>query len=384
MKTEKKTTNPLHNFLKEGKADRIIYAPNYWQWFTHYQEHNKLPAEIKHCNTQLELINHLGLDVFSRNVYADPHEYWFGGLSEELFDGVEKNEKIYFDGSDRVIEKNFKTSKGTLTEKLTYIHKESTLVQSKFLIDDYESQLDMLEQFVASRSWKFKPEAFRKIKEQVGDKGVVIAGEFCSPLKMLHFTLGLEDTTFFLVFHEDRAKELIKIHEAAQLDLLRQMLEGGVEVVMSMDNLDSMFHPPEHVEAYSASFYEKASALCHQYGSKFFIHACGQQKANLPLISSLGVDGLEGVAYPPLGNLELDEAFGMVHDRFIITGGISAFETKDLKTREEVYKYVKYLFERIKPFANRFIFSASCNTAINAPWETLKYFRDAWLEYRDL
>ena len=384
MEIEQHATNPLHNFLKGGKADRIIYAPNYWQWFTHHQEHNKLPEELKHCNTQLELINHLGLDVFSRNIYADPHEYWFGGLSEELFDGVSLSEKSYLEGSDKVIEKKFETSKGLLTEKLTYIHSESTMVQSKFLVDDYENQLDMFEQFVTSRSWRFKPEAYRKIKEQVGEKGVVMAGEIFSPLKMLHLTLGLEDTTFFLVFHEDMAKELIKVHEAAQLDLLRQMLEGGVEVVMSMDNLDSMFHPPEHVEAYSASFYEKASALCHQYGSKFFIHACGQQKANLPLISSLGVDGLEGVAYPPLGNVELDEAFSMVHDQFIITGGISAFETKDLKTREEVFEYVKNLFERMKPFANRFILSASCNTAINASWETIKHFRDAWLKYREL
>ena len=384
MKNDQHMINPLHDFLKGEKPDRIIYAPNYWQWFTHYQEHNKLPEELKHCNTQLELINQLGLDVFSRNIYADPHEYWFGGLSTELFDGVSKSKNCYLDGSDQVIEKNYHTSKGLLTEKLTYIHNESTLVQSKFLVDDYESQLDMFEQFVTSRSWRFKPEAYQKIKEQVGEKGVVIAGELHSPLKMLHFTLGLEDTTFFLVFHEDRAKELIKIHESVQLDLLRQMLEGGVQVVMSMDNLDSMFHPPEHVEAYSASFYEKASALCHQYGSKFFIHACGQQKANLTLISSLGVDGLEGVAYPPLGNVDLDEAFSMVHDRFIITGGISAFETIDLKTREEVYQYVKNLFEQMKPFANRFILSASCNTAINTSWETLKYFRDAWLEYRDL
>ena len=170
----------------------------------------------------------------------------------------------------------------------------------------------------------------------------------------------------------------------AQLHLLKQMLEGGLKVVMSMDNLDSMFHPPGHVEAFSASFYEKASAMCHHYGSKFFIHACGQQKANLALISSLGVDGLEGVAYPPLGDVELDEAFSMVHDEFIMTGGISAFETENLKKKAEVYKYISGLFQRMEPFANRFILSASCNTAINTPWETIKHFRDAWLEYGDL
>ena len=44
---------------------------------------------------------------------------------------------------------------------------------------------------------------------------------------------------------------------------------------------------------------------------------------NLKLISSLGVDGLEGVAYPPLGDVELDEVMKSTTDRFIITGGIS-------------------------------------------------------------
>ena len=30
--------------------------------------------------------------------------------------------------------------------------------------------------------------------------------------------------------------------------------------------------------------------------------------------------------------------------------------------------------------ANRFIFSASCNTSIRTRWEVLKWFRDAWRE----
>ena len=167
---EHRSTNTLHAFLKGRKVDRIVYAPNYWQWFIHHHEHHKLPEELKHCNTQLDLINHLGLDVFSRNIYADPHKHWFGGLSEEQFDGISKSEKTYHEGSNSVIEKKYETSKGMLTEKLTYIHHESTLVQSKFLIDDYENQLDLLEQFVSSRSWQFKPEAYRKIKAQVGEK----------------------------------------------------------------------------------------------------------------------------------------------------------------------------------------------------------------------
>jgi hypothetical protein len=38
--------------------------------------------ELAHCQTQLELIRHLGLDVFSQNIYADQQHCWFVGLTE--------------------------------------------------------------------------------------------------------------------------------------------------------------------------------------------------------------------------------------------------------------------------------------------------------------
>jgi hypothetical protein len=73
-----------------------------------------------------------------------------------------------------------------------------------------------------------------------------------------------------------------------------------------------------------ASYYEKASCIAHEHGSTFFIHACGRQRVNLKLMDSLGVDGLEGVAFPPLGDVQLDEVMQLTSDRFLITGGISA------------------------------------------------------------
>jgi uroporphyrinogen-III decarboxylase len=208
-----------------------------------------------------------------------------------------------------------------------------------------------------------------------------VAGELHSPLKMLHTLLGPQDTTFFLMDFPERAAELLALHEAAQLDLVRQMAAAGVRVMMAMDNLDTAFHPPQYVEKYSASFYEKASRICHEHGSLFFIHACGHQRDNLKLIASLGVDGLEGVAFPPLGDVALDEAMQLAGDRLIITGGITAKEFERLRTREQVFAYVKELFGQMRPYADRFIFSASCNTPYTAPWSTIVWFREAWQEY---
>ena len=49
--------------------------------------------------------------------------------------------------------------------------------------------------------------------------------------------------------------------------------------------------------------------------------------------------------------------------------------------RESIFAYTKDLFRRIEPYRNRFMFSASCNTAIDTPWETIKLFKEAWEEY---
>jgi uroporphyrinogen-III decarboxylase len=176
---------------------------------------------------------------------------------------------------------------------------------------------------------------------------------------------------------------LLSLHEEAMLDLVKQMAEAGVKAMMAMDNLDTAFHPPRFVERYSASFYEKASELCHRHDSRFFIHACGHQRLNLKRIASLGVDGLEGVAIPPLGDVQIDEALEMSGDRLIVTGGISALEYTNLQSREEIFEFVKDLFARVRPYANRFIFASSCVTPYDAPWEKLVHFRDAWREYRN-
>jgi hypothetical protein len=379
--------NPQSNIarvLNNQDPESFVYAPNYWQWFSHHKNHGILPDEIKHCENQLDLINYLGLDVFSRNIYSPQDEYWFGGLCDEYLEGGEISSESTYQDKDRYTNRTYRFNKGELSETLKYVFKESTVVQKKFLVDDYHTQIDLLEELVGIRKWKFKPENLEQIQKQVGPNGVVVAGEFHSPLKMLHLTLGPIHSVYFLMEQPERAKTLLALHEEAQLDLVKQAMAGGAKVIMAMDNLDTMFHPPEYVEQYSASFYEKAGALCKEKGARLFIHACGNQKENLKLISSLNVGGLEGVAFPPLGNVELTEAMEMSSDKFIITGGISAMETRNLQSSQEIKAYVKQLFTALLPHKNRFIFSASCNTSIDTPWSTIKHFRDAWLEYKDL
>lgn len=357
-----------------------MYAPNYWQWFTHQRNHGLLPEDLRACESQLDLLHHLGVGVFSRNIYCDPTRHWFGGLSEEVWDGVEVEERRYPEGRDTITERTYRTRKGVLTERLRYVFAESTLVQEKYLLDEEEKQMKAFEELVQGRRWRFKEERFREWQDRVGTLGLVNAGELFSPLKLLHLAAGADKAVFLLEDHPERCQEWMRRHEAGQLDLVREMAGAGVQAMIAMDNLDAAFHPPRYVERYSAGFYEQAANLCRAKGAVFFIHACGRQRPLLPLIGSLGVDGLEGVAYPPLGNVELDEAMRLGGDRLIITGGISAFETEKFTSYDEVRRYLEGLFERLAPYRQRFMLSASCNTSIGTPWKTLVWFRDAWRE----
>ena len=363
--------------LERRRPERIVYAPNYWQWFAHQRNHGTLPPELAACKNQLEMIQALGLTVFSRNIYADERNGWWGGLCDITWNG---SENAFADGKDRIVERRY----GRLTERLRYVSDESTLVQEKFAVDDYANQLDGLAELLQSRRWRFVPERLAAVQKNVGASGLAVAGELHSPLKMLHVLLGPQDTIFYLMDFPEHAAEMLAMHEAAQLDLVRQMAKAGVKVMMCMDNLDATLHSPPYVEKYSASFYERASRICHEYGSLFFIHACGQQRGNLRTIAALGVDGLEGVAFPPLGDVELDEAMNLAGDNMILTGGISANEFLRLTTRGQVNAYVQALFDRMRPFAHRFVFSASCNTPYTAPWQSIVWFRDAWQEYGTL
>jgi len=365
--------------LQRRDPGRIVYAPNYWQWFSHHKRHGLLPEELASCNDQLDMLDFLGVDVFSRNLYCDQRRCWFGGLAGEFIEGgeIESHEEELPNGDLRIT-RRYHLPSGVLGEIQRHVARESTLVQERFLVDDYATQAALLEELASRRRWRFNASLWHQWTGRVGERGMLCAGELFSPLKLLHLVMGPEATTYFLCDEPDRARAILHAHEQAQLDLVRQMAAAGVPAMMAMDNLDSVFHTPAYIEEYSASFYQNAASICHEHGSTFFIHACGRQRENLARIASCGVDGLEGVAYPPLGNVELHEAFALSRENFLITGGISAIETGRLKSRQEVFDYVGGLFDRLRPYRHRFLFAASCNTAINARWETLLHFRDAW------
>jgi uroporphyrinogen-III decarboxylase len=361
--------------LKGKIPDRVPFAPNIWQWFEYRKLHGLLPTELQDCDSHLEATRRLGFDVFSRNLATDIRMRWFGSHAIPTYRETEVVETIEADRRHLI----YRTSEGMLSEVLEFQREGCTLVQLEYLFKDFDKENAAWKSLYRDLQLSFDWESFHRLSRSVGDEGIVIAGEITSPLKQLHLCARADQTTFLLVDHEVAMMELMAIYAEKALGLIEEMVRGGVQVIMSMDNLDSTFYPPPYFERYCTEFYSRAAEICHRHGAYLFSHACGNQRSILPQVVQCGIDGLEGIAFPPLGDIDLWDA-REAGDSFIVVGGLSAVELEGPVTQQAAEEYVKTLFHRMRPF-ERFIFSMSCNTSIRTRWDTLRYYRDAWMKY---
>jgi len=361
----------------EGKVpDRAVFAPNIWQWYEYQKLHGLLPAELESCRSQLDVMKHLGVDIFSRNLLTDVRTEWIGGHVQTMYSGVEVEETVEQHGRRRI---TYHTPHGDLSEVFLFDKQGCTLIQDEYLFKDFDTEYEAWKDLFASREYRFDEDSFRNLEKEVGEHGLVMVSETTTPLKQLHFAARADNTVYLLFDHEKEMLELMEIYAGKALKLIGEMASKGVRAVCSMDNLDSLFYTPDFFERYCFDYFSRAVEISHQAGAWFFSHACGRQRDIMPQVIDCGLDGLEGIAFPPLGDIELWEAKA-AGDKFIVEGGLSAVQLEGDVTGQDAERHVRDLFEKMKPY-DRFIFSMSCNTSIFTKWDTLRYYRDAWLKY---
>lgn len=363
----------IETLLNNQEPDRIVYSPNIWQWFNHHKNKGSLPDPLKKCKTLVEAHQALGEDCFSRNLATDQRNQWYGGFSDVHFTG-EIKWNIRKDKNHVIHE--YSTPFGLLSEEFLYDDGNSTLVQNKYLITDPARELKAFKILVQSRNQIFNAEKWQSFEEKIRPIGMNICGDWCCPLKLLHFAANPENTVYMLTDYESLCREIMEIHTCKILESITTALRQGVRVIMSMDNLDSFFYPPHYFRSYCRDFYSKVADICHRYNARFMIHACGRIKDLLIPCVECGVDGLEGVTPPPLGDVSLAEARSITGNRFICNGGITAPVQENIKTKQDCYDYTRSVFEGM-PDRRDFVFSMSCNTSIHTSYDVIRWFGDA-------
>jgi uroporphyrinogen-III decarboxylase len=376
--------------LRGDEPDLVPFSPNLYYWFYHHQRNGTLPRELSFAEHPLDALRRLGADILVRwdTKWATREVYTAGEYSEEYTGESAWNVPVitafnrYPPGKTERRER-FVTPHGTLTHAWTFSREAGTDFERDFWWKDwrdYEAVRFMLE----SKDYVFDAAEFRSWVDRVGEDGLVMAHITQSPLKLFHWLAGAENTTFFLADHPEQMAELARIHEAKALALLEGIVrDSAIDLFIALDNLDSTFYPPRLYRLYCGDFFAKAAEIIHSCGKTLLVHACGRNKALLPLAGASGIDCLEGITPPPTGDVELWQARAMAgYANFTVNGGMDVVrqETHGADAEARIHEYTRRLFEAMKQ-KTHFIFASSCATSLKTSWRNLVFFRDAARKY---
>lgn len=377
-------------------ADFVPFAPNIYLWFYYHRYHGTLPDALGAAAHPFDVLRQLDADILARwdTQWAVKEVYNAGEYRSEFVDqggllpsalepGVPTTTSfnIYPPGTNEH-RRSFLTPYGKLSQVWSFTAESAADFEAKYWWTDWD-QYAAVRFMVEAREYVFDPELFLHWVRRVGDDGVVMCHVTQSPLKMLHWLAGPQNATFFMMDHPEETKALGAIHEEKALRLLEQVVDmPEAEIFFSGDNLDSMFYPPRFYRDYCDSFFTQAAEIIHRRGKRFVVHACGRNSKLLPLVGASGVDCLEGITPPPLGDVLLGDARRLSgKPDFTVNGGM---DSPHLEVREDseaaLHAYTRELFASMGD-KRHFIYASSCMTSPLTPWENLIYLRDAAREH---
>jgi uroporphyrinogen-III decarboxylase len=372
------------------EPDTVPFSPNLYYWFYHHHRNGTLPPELSGAQHPLDALRYLGADILARwDTQWATREVYTAGEYREEYSGesgwdlpIITSFNRYPPGKIQHRER-FVTPYGPLAHTWTFTREAGTDFESEFWWKDW-SEYKAVRFLLESKDYVFDAGEFRRWSNRIGDDGLVMAHITQSPLKMFHWLAGAENATFFIADHPDEMTELAQIHEAKALALLEQIVDNpDVQVFMALDDMDSSFYPPRLYKAYCHEFFEKAAGIIHAHGKLLMVHACGRNKALLPLAGASRIDCLEGITPPPTGDVQLSRARAMSeYENFTVNGGMDVVhqETAGEDAETQVHDYTRRLFESMGD-RRHFIFASSCCTSLMTPWRNLVFFRDAAREY---
>jgi uroporphyrinogen-III decarboxylase len=112
----------------------------------------------------------------------------------------------------------------------------------------------------------------------------------------------------------------------------------------------------------------------HGAGKIFVLHTCGDVRALLPMMRRSGIDAIDSLSEPPLGNTPFEVAMAALGDGVCLIGGVSPVVLAN-GTPGDVRAHVLDLFRRV-PSRRNLLLCTSDATAYGTPVENLRAVSD--------
>lgn len=284
-------------------VERPMYLPDLTLWYDWHRRRDTLPQGWRGYSLP-QAARALGAPVW---LVARPWRIETRGAQV----------KVTQEDGKRVIRSE--TSAGTMVARWT-LGPDGDWWQTEYPVKTAQDLAAALE-LVQSRHYVLDGTQLAHLEATVGDEGILAIEIPRRPYSdLLHEFLGWSEG--LLLLGEPAIQEIIAVLESKLQHLASGVAQLPGTVVLSPDNLDGQFIPPKTFEAYLADSYRITAEMLHNHEKRLVVHVGGPIRHLLAPMTEAGVDGVEGIAGPPQGDLSLAQAREITGPGLTLWGGI--------------------------------------------------------------
>ena len=222
---------------------------------------------------------------------------------------------------------------------------------------------------------------FDYLSDQTEDQ-FSIHGEITSPFDYFLDLLGYENALMALMLEPEKCKQILSRYTEGVKKIAVGICRKNIDAIKISSPFAGMgFISPDFYGEFVLPFEREIIAAIRKQGKHAYIHTCGSIGDRLELMSESGASGLECLDPPPVGNVDLEDAFHRIGDRMFIKGNIDSVNTLLAGDDEKVRKDVRKIIETGKTKGKGFILSTACSIAPLVSKERILMLSEMVAEY---
>jgi hypothetical protein len=228
--------------------------------------------------------------------------------------------------------------------------------------------------FAIDRSHRF--DVFRKVRSSVGDS-YSVHGEITSPFDYFLDLFGYQEGLLGLLSEPDKCKSILKHFASLVKQLAIDMCDERVDAIkVSSPFAGAGFISTEAYREFVLPYESEIAQAVRSRGVHVYTHTCGAVSDRLEMMFDAGVNGIECLDPPPLGDVELDDAKRRTSGRGFIKGNIDSVNTLLHGAPEKILDDARQRL-RVGKEGGGFILSTACSVAPKVDRTKLLLLREA-------
>ena len=359
-------------------VDCVPCSPRMWAWLLDYYGHADTPAYLRAAD-EFDFDIHLVGGAFDSP---------FGLHSSGPYHlpGVEERQEEWWEGGYRVVRRVFATPAGELTDVTRFPPHDPAYginpdpVRTEHLVKSADD-LPRLAYLITDKSQAdFTP--FFATERELGERGLLLFDVKSALCHRAGDVYPMEELMMDALADRRFMDALLDIFQREMLAEVRVALRAGVRHFMAnwyFNSLSAGWSPRLWQELFAPQLRE-LTALVHADGGTVNFYDDGKCMAILELLADCGIDVLQTLTPPPVGDVDLAEVKRRIGDRVCLMGYIDLLYVLQRGTPEAVDTAVREAIEIAAP-GGGFILGTSDSIRNGTPIENVRAYFTAARRY---